>query len=254
MKALSVLPFIAILLLSPLVQAVYWFPYDFYVLDGNTEYFGDEWFSTSGTYALITSWWEDSWLNYSTGGSGTQQIYNGSKPLTVYIDGIHQPETNGWTYSSSTVTVTTATYSVAMYWGTTVDVDDVDDGGGGGGGGSGLNVTFIATGNLKPAQNVKISVHEAVYGDYVGTIWTNKQGSASMDLKAGRYNYTAEWQGRKLSGTIFHVESQVIHLSFDVLSAFPPFNLNVNLRIIVVLAVVAVAAVAVFMVLGKRRR
>ena len=65
----------------------------------------------------ITVFCGGNWTNYTVSGAGTQNIYNGSKPDTVYIDGLSRNENNGWTYSGGTTTVTTATASVNINFG-----------------------------------------------------------------------------------------------------------------------------------------
>jgi hypothetical protein len=81
-------------------------------------HFGDYWISTSGTDILITAWFENGWTNCTVYASGTQQIYNGSKPEFVWINGILRDEGSGWTYTSGIVIITSATSSFSLYWGT----------------------------------------------------------------------------------------------------------------------------------------
>jgi len=77
----------------------------------------------------ITVFCGGNWTNYTVSGAGTQNIYNGSKPDTVILDGLSRNENNGWTYSGGTTTVTTATASVNINFGsasisTPTDEDD----------------------------------------------------------------------------------------------------------------------------------
>jgi len=80
---------------------------------------GDYWITTTKTIT-ITSWFEDNWLEYTCTGTGVQQIYNGSKPHLVYINGINKTEGSGWTYSTynQVIEITTATTSASLYFGT----------------------------------------------------------------------------------------------------------------------------------------
>ena len=90
---------------------------------------GNEWISTSGTPVTINAWFVDNWVNYTTTGSSTQQVYNGSKPKTVYLDGVPKPAGSGWTYSSGIITITGAVASVALSWLTIATVwDDLFNG------------------------------------------------------------------------------------------------------------------------------
>ena len=65
----------------------------------------------------VTVFCSGNWTNYTISGVGTQDIYNGSKPNAVYLDGILRVENNGWTYSSGITTVTNALSTVALNWG-----------------------------------------------------------------------------------------------------------------------------------------
>ena len=97
----------------------YHLPKDAIIRNGLNVHFGDYWiYAVSGTDIKITSWFESGWTNYTVYGSGTQQLYNGSKPSSVYLDGANKTEGDGWSYSSGTVTVTGATASASLLWGT----------------------------------------------------------------------------------------------------------------------------------------
>lgn len=77
----------------------------------------------------VTVFCGDNWTNYTVSGAGVQNIYNGSKPTTVILDGLSRIENNGWTYSSGTTTVTGATVSASISFtsivSTPTDEDDV---------------------------------------------------------------------------------------------------------------------------------
>ena len=57
------------------------------------------------------------WTNYTVTSAGSQQIYNGTKPNRVFLNGILHSEYSGWTYSAGIITVTGATSSASLYWG-----------------------------------------------------------------------------------------------------------------------------------------
>ena len=100
------------------VQAVNWhFPVTIDIADGMTYHFGNAWFSTSGASAHITKWFVDNWLNYTVDNVGTQEIYNGSQPHMVVIDGVNRTVGDGWTYGSGIATVSSAQISANVYYG-----------------------------------------------------------------------------------------------------------------------------------------
>jgi len=111
----------SMLLAIPLAQATptYHLPKDTIIRKGLKVHFGDYWiYAVSGTNIKITAWFENGWTNCTVYASGTQQIYNGSKPNWVWINSILRDEGSGWSYSSGIVTITGATSSFALYWGT----------------------------------------------------------------------------------------------------------------------------------------
>jgi hypothetical protein len=95
-------------------------PFPTNIPSGLKVHFGDYWINASGRTVHITAWFVNNWTNYTVTGSGIQQIYNGTKPSSVYINGVNTSEGAGWTYSSGTVTITTATSSAWLLWGTAI--------------------------------------------------------------------------------------------------------------------------------------
>jgi len=65
----------------------------------------------------VTVFCSGNWTNYTVSGAGTQDIYNGTKPNRVFLNGILHSEYSGWTYSAGIITVTGATSSASLYWG-----------------------------------------------------------------------------------------------------------------------------------------
>lgn len=92
-------------------------PKDTIIRKGLKVHFGSYWiYAVSGTNIKITAWFENGWTNCTVYASGTQQIYNGTKPSSVYINGLYKTEGDGWSYSSGIVTITGATSSESLYW------------------------------------------------------------------------------------------------------------------------------------------
>jgi hypothetical protein len=82
-------------------------------------YFNDTiWITTTSTMT-ITQWFENTWLNFTVAGAGTQQIHNtaAAQPQSVYIDGTQRYSGDGWIFSSGALTITSATSSVSVYYG-----------------------------------------------------------------------------------------------------------------------------------------
>jgi hypothetical protein len=95
---------------------VYHLPYSTFIPAGMKVHFGPYWISSSGVGVLITSWFVNGWTNYTVTASGTQQIYHGDQPSTVYINGVNQPLGTGWSYSGGVVTITSAASSASLQW------------------------------------------------------------------------------------------------------------------------------------------
>lgn len=110
--------FLAAFFLVTPVLGVYHFATDINLIGNVTHLLGDEWFKTTSTYATITAWFVNNWVNYTVPGAGIQQIYNGTKPKLVYINGVSAYEGSGWGYMLGIITITGATSSASIYWGT----------------------------------------------------------------------------------------------------------------------------------------
>lgn len=130
--------------------------------------FGDYWIRTTGNMTL-TSWFAYQWLNYTVSG-GTQEIYCGVKPYTVYFDDVLQTEDVSWSYESGVVTVTPSGTDVAVGFGT------------------------------KPVAVLGLSKPEAEVGENI-----NFYGANSYDLDGGYltdYSFTFG-DGASISGVIY---------------------------------------------------
>lgn len=85
--------------------------------DTSTRWHFNSYWLTTTTDMNVTAWFTDNWLNYTVDGAGTQEIHNGTKPMTVYFDDVEQTEGDTWSYADGTVTVTTSATEVAILWG-----------------------------------------------------------------------------------------------------------------------------------------
>lgn len=94
--------------------------------DGARNWFDNTLWITTTTTLTIASWFTNSWLNYTQAAGGTQQISNGVKPNKVILDTVLRSEGDGWSYSSGIVTVTGATISSCLCWGTQAVTGHID--------------------------------------------------------------------------------------------------------------------------------
>lgn len=227
--------FLAAFFLVAPVLAVYHFPTDINLVGNVTYHFGDEYFSTTSSYATITAWFVDNWVNYTVSGAGTQTIYNGSKPLYVLIDGTQSTETNGWTYAGGVVTVTSATYAVCMSFDSVSVSPAVDTGTGGTGGSYQLIWIILLNGNMVDGADIKLI--DAAYGWYVAELST-VDGQASQDLPSGTYNYTVTWKEFEVKGTLIHDCDETV--SVDLATKHVSVSWHVGERIKVGLVVLTI--------------
>jgi len=153
-------------LLSQCYAATYHLPPNTTIRNGQKVHFGDYWISTTGTDIHIMVWFVDDWMNYTVDSSGSQQICNGSKPTSVFLDGVNKTEGDGWSYYGGTITaVTGATSNVAIYWGS-------------GAGPSEVSVTVTSPSNTT-YTNETIPVQISATGGTIDKIWWNcKNGSS----------------------------------------------------------------------------
>ena len=129
----------------------------------NRWHFGTTWI-TSTTDVTITAWFSGDWLNYTVPSSGTQQISNGSKPTAVFLDDVNKTEGDGWSYSGTTVTVTGATTSASLYWGS--------------GGTPSVTVTIVSPTNTTYTTST-VSIQLSASGGTIDTIWWNCKNGTS---------------------------------------------------------------------------
>ena len=72
---------------------------------------------------LITSWFIDNWLNYTTT-AGTQDISYGTEPSAVYFDDVTQTKDDTWSYSGGVTTITPSGTDVGVFFGEEFEVND----------------------------------------------------------------------------------------------------------------------------------
>jgi hypothetical protein len=181
----------------------------------------------------ITVFNRANWINYIVAGAGTQNIYNGSKPTIVYINGEKNPEGSGWSYAAGTITITGATSSAWLFWGTEIP----------GSTGSSLLLRFL-TERLK---DVYIEVSNFMDGVVLATLTTDRDGIAETYLSVGTYNYTATYNEKEVTGQVVLMGATDVHITFDVYSSGFKFKLNlqtVAIIIVFLLGVIAVVSVA----------
>jgi len=87
---------------------------------------GGTWLNSTCDMTL-TAFNPENWINYTVSGAGTQQIYNGSKPAQVWINGVNMTENTGWTYSAGIVTVGLATSTVSIGFASSLPVAPITD-------------------------------------------------------------------------------------------------------------------------------
>lgn len=87
---------------------------------------GDRWLNSTCDMTL-TAYFEDDWFNYTVSSSGIQYIFNGTKPHSVWINGVNTTEHGGWTYLAGTVTVITTAASVSIDYETSPTIASKDE-------------------------------------------------------------------------------------------------------------------------------
>jgi hypothetical protein len=183
-------------------------PVDTRIKDGYQAIFGDYWISTSGTDIIITSWMVSDWLTYTVDGSGTQQVYRG-EPSEVYVDGVKKDSGDGWSYTSNLVTVTGASSTVSMFFGSATPPSSPL-----GSIPGSLGVVFQVSMAGFPVEGCMIEIYELPYDYYQGSLYTDSRGKAERDLSIGEYRWKAECQGMTQNDTFFHDDYQVINVDF----------------------------------------
>jgi hypothetical protein len=176
--------------------------------DTNTRwYFNDTWITTT-TDLTVNAFHSSGWLNYSVSSSGTQEINYATKPNTVYIDGSITGEGAGWSYSGNTVTVTTATSSVKLYYYVVQHIVQVRDA-------DGTNiprqVTFKGThGNgTSYTENSNTNGYKALdtcLGNHVVNVWWGDVliGTSTVSL-AGNASTNINTKVRRLTDDSYYV-------------------------------------------------
>jgi hypothetical protein len=181
---------------------------------GTKLHLGDKWVYPQTVDMLITKWNESSWINYTVSGIGTQQIDYGSEPVAVYIDGSHHGKGDGWTYTSTTATVSSALSAVSLCYDLTVPVvpssyvPTLPQTG------SAQTVHFIVTMQDKPVEGCQIRVYDNATNEYVLNVITGASGKVDVQLAAGVYSYEAEYKGKHGKDSWLHIEEETIRITF----------------------------------------
>lgn len=218
--------------------------------DGVKLHLGDYYVQSVGTPIHIQKWFSSNWINYTVDGAGTQTIYYPTTPEAVYIDTVHHGIGDGWTYSSSVISVTVATSAVQIDFNTGSSyVPSVPQTS------SNELVLFKVTMNGAPLENCQIRISTTSYQDYVGTYMTDETGRATAYLPVGTYDYSASYQEKRVSGTFQHIQEETIELDFGTgqVTQIPALDRTQLTRIGVGLIVVVGAVFAITFIAKNRR-
>jgi len=178
--------------------------------NGMKVHFGDAWVSTTSTAIHIQAFFEDNWFNYTVDNAGTQQIYNGTEPDVVWLDGTHHAENDGWTYISSTITIIAATSQAQLYWNPTYTPPYTPPQTYG----NPFEVLFKVFNGKDKINNCEIRIIRTAYKEFVETVITDTNGEATAYLQPDTYDYTAKWIGKSVTGSFVHGEQQTITINF----------------------------------------
>jgi len=241
-KMILALLFLCFMVISNTWAIDYNFPQSMGIRDGLKVHFGDSWISTSGTDIFVDEF--GSWVSYDVDGSGSQQVYKGSEPSSVFIDEVKKSEGDGWSYSDSTsiVSVTDATSKASLYFGTVTSPHTT-----GVSGTSTFTVLFRVWIGDSPLEGCMIEVFELPQNYYQGAVHSDLKGHARMDLDYGEYRWNAEYEGKLQNGTFLHADYQVIDVSFDK----PKFESSQVLKLVLALVVVCGAVMVILKVKGR---
>jgi len=218
--------------------------------DGVKLHLGDYYVQSVGTAIHITKWLSSNWINYTVDGAGTQNIYYPSTPEAVYIDTVHHGIGDGWTYSSSIISVTVATSAVQIDFNTVSTPPIVPPPQTS----SNFDVLFKVSMNGKPVLNCQIRISTTTYQEYVGTYMTDELGKATAYLPVGTYDYHATYQQKAVSGTFQHIQEETIEVDLGTgqITQIPALDRTQLTRIGVGLIVVVGAVFAITFIAKKR--
>ena len=166
---------------------------------------GSQWVASTRDLTL-SAWQESNWINYTVSGYGTEQIFNGSKPVHAWIDGQDCEEGNKWTYASSIATITEATSTVSLYY-DVIDTTSRED--------QGVpSVTYpsvnfyVLDAEGRPVGNCLISMYTRL-GDFVGSFVSQEDGYCMpRQIEEGDYSYRAGY--KKYRSVSHYVEAQLM--------------------------------------------
>ena len=212
---------------------------------------GDKWIYPQTVSLTLTVWNVSGWVNYTVPGAGFQEVYYGSEPVAVYIDGSHHGEGDGWTYSSEIVTVSVALASVALQYASAEVVPVVPV----------LpqtatnpqTVHFEASLDGVGVSGCEIRLYENATNEYVQTLITGANGKAEANLKVGIYAYEAVYLGKRAEGNWMHIEEETVRIVFT--EASPVGTGSVETAPVLMYAVggiIIVAGVLVLFLVKKR--
>jgi len=191
----------------------------------------------------VTVFCSGNWTNYTISGAGTQNIYNGSKPSAVYLDGVSHAENDGWTYTTGTVTVTSATANVKLNFGAASVTEEERDGGGGYSS-SLIEIGFLVLLKNAPVEGAQIMLLDVDTNMTLYTMYSDGTGYASTTLKPQEYWLKCEYGEYKVLKKleIVNQPNQIIHVNLDENEVWQ-FQLSLSLIGIVVIVLVCVAVV-----------
>lgn len=181
---------------------------------------GDKWIYPQTVAITVTKWNVSSWINYTVAGSGIQQVYYGSEPTVVYIDGSEHVEGDGWSYGSSTATVTSAGLDVCLYYASytppvppSTYVPNLPQTG------SSQTVHFVVTMQDEPLEGCQVRIYENATNEYVMGFITGSTGKADVHLASGIYQYEAMFKDKRAVGSWLHVEEETVRIVFSPFSS-----------------------------------
>jgi hypothetical protein len=189
--------------------------------------------STNGT--TDKRWWNckngTSWVYTS---NQTVAAGSWSSSMTNFVNG-----TSYKFYAWANITEGESNESTVMF---SVSIFTSDSGGPPSGGVSSFDVIFYVYVKGVPVAGCKIEVFDLAYNYSQGSIYSDKNGTATMYLAQGQYMYRAEYDGMVKEGSIFHIEEQKITIAFEKAR----FKFVVNRELLIILVAVIMIALGVW--------
>ncbi len=183
---------------------------------GVKAHLGDKWVYPQTVSMTITQWNVSNWINYTVPGAGVQQVYYGTQPTAVYIDGSHHAVGDGWTYVADIATVTVAASAVCLYYATLSGPGSPSPGPTIGPQiGSSQAVHFIVSMDNLAVQNCQVKLYLNATGEYLQSGMTDSAGTVDFSLHSGVYHYEALYRDKKVMGDWMHIEEDTIRIVFN---------------------------------------